>query len=186
MEPTTFIQLPANTGYLPWSEIQAIYPKLSIAITKYGIEKYYNHNPVTNQYDAKESRQEQLLNLTGMCLATVTLGDDPDNEAIPLKKKRAAIYFTPTKRMSAASVLRDVPDKGDSFTVAEFAETYPIFAATFDGKDRDMRMDYFFKLHKKRTDDDNAIYLPVSREKAQEFSEYLEDEVNEREGVAAM
>ncbi len=182
MDPTAHLQLPANTGYLSWSEIQDIYPKLAAAIIKNGVEKYYNYNPVTLQYDAKESRQEQLLKLTGMCLATVTLGNDPDaNPTIAKKKLKTPIFFTDTKKLTPQAVLRDIPEKGESITVEEFAETYPKFAATFDGKDRDTRMDYFFKLHTKRTDDDNPIFLPVSKEKAAEFTEYLEEEINEQQ-----
>ncbi len=117
-----------------------------------------------------------------MCLATVTLGNDPDaNPTIAKKKLKTPIFFTDTKKLTPQAVLRDIPEKGESITVEEFAETYPKFAATFDGKDRDTRMDYFFKLHTKRTDDDNPIFLPVSKEKAAEFTEYLEEEINEQQ-----
>ncbi len=184
MDPSTILQLPANTGYIPWSEIQEVYPKLAAAITKYGVEKYHNYNPINDRYDAKESQQEILLNLTGMCLATVTLGDPPDG-TIVAKPKKSKVHFTQKKRMWPQAVLRDIPEKGCTMTIQEFVEIYPKFAATFDGEDRDSRMDYFFKLHTKRTEDDNPIYLPVSREKAIEFAEYLEDEINEREEATA-
>ncbi len=179
MNPTDLFQLPAGTGYMPWSEMETVYTDFAAAMKKRGPEYFYDYNPVTGQWMLKESHQMRVLVLMQMDLDTVTLGDAPKDAAPKKESKRTVVFFTGKARMSADSVLRDMPEKGESITVASFIATYPELAASFDGADRDGRMDYFFTKHVKRTEDGAAVYVPIG-ENAQLFREMLEEEANAR------
>lgn len=185
MNPADLFQLPAGTGYIPWSEMEEVYIDFAAAMKKYGPSHYYDYNPVTGQWMLKESKQMRALALMKMDLSTVTAGDDPEETAAvaapPVPKTKIRVYFTNTLRMLPTAILKDIPEKGESITVAEFISTYPALAATFDGKDLDSRMDYFFTRHTKRTDDGNAIYVPI-KENAQLFRDMLEEEAEEAYG----
>jgi hypothetical protein len=186
-EPHELFQLPANSGYLPYSEIETLYPKLVKAITKRGISYYYDYNPVLVQYMCKESVELQIMKLMDMDINTATLGNDPDSEAAAAtlaKMKKAGakvnVYFTDVRRISPGSIFKDVPDIGETTTIEQLIETYPDTAASFDGKDMDSRLDYFFKRHVKRSDEGSAIYIPINKERRQMFWDILEDEIEER------
>ncbi len=186
IEPHTQLQLPAGSGFMPYSEVESVYPKLVKAITKRDISYYYDYNPVTMQYNCKEQMELQIMTLMDMDINTATLGNDPDAEVAAatiskMKSKRSAVYFTNTKKISSGSIFKDVPDVGEKTTIEELIEHYPKVAASFDGQDMDTRLDYFFKRHIKRSDDDCAIYVPVSKERRQLFCDLLDEEIEERE-----
>lgn len=185
LESHTQLQLPAGSGYMPYCEVEAVYPKMAAAIKKRTIDHYYTYNPVTMQYMCKESVELQIMKLMGMDINTTTLGNDPDAEeaakTMAKMSTRTSVYFTATKKVSAGSIFRDVPDVGENTTIEQLIETYPETAASFDGQDLDSRLDYFFKRHVKRSDDGCAVYIPVSKERRQMFWDLLEDEINESE-----
>ncbi len=190
LEPHAQLQLPAGSGYMPFCEIEKVYPRLVKAFAKRGWAYYYSYNPVTMQYMCKESIELQIMSLMDMDINTATLGNDPDAEAAAATMKkiektatRFPVYFTDKKKISAGSIFKDTPDVGETTTIEQLVETYPETAASFDGQDQDTRLDYFFKRHVKRSDDGCAIYVPISKERRQMFWDLLEDEVDAREGA---
>ncbi len=185
MEPTTQLQLPGGIGYEPWADIQEKYPKLVKAIQKTSIERYYNHNPVTGQWMCKEEKELRLMELMDFDINTMTLGNNPDAVAAEkvvskMKQPKTNVYFTNKQQVPPGAVFKDTPDVGETTTVEEFMRLYPETAASFDGQDADSRLDYFFKIHSKKTEDGCVIYMPISKERRIMFCGFLDDEVEEQ------
>jgi hypothetical protein len=143
------------------------------------MERYYNYNPVTGQWMCKEEKELRLMELMEFDINTMTLGNDP-NQTAPVKKIKTNIYFTNNRQIAPGSIFRDIPDAGETTTVKEFMQFYPKTAASFDGLDADSRLDYFFKLHTKQTEDGHAIYIPISKERRIMFCGFLDDEIEEQ------
>lgn len=173
---TDLLELPAGQGYISWNDIKSIYEKFASYLEKKGVEYFYEYNIVSMQWMLKESRQIQTMNLMGMNLQTATAGDNEVENKVPKTKKSSIkVYFTDTKVLSQNSILRDTPKDKENITIKEFIEKYPNLAKSFDGKDADSRLDYFYTRHNKTSDEGDPIYIPKGKQ-ISFFRELIEED----------